>query len=212
MKTQRSLLFTMLLAVLLPVSAMTRHQPSPLFTINGTLNCPVMTEKGGTAYLQLTITAPQLTAHNKRKPINLSVVIDRSGSMSDQKKMEYAKKAFASLIDQLQPNDILSLVVYDDAVDVLRKAKKIGHHRSAIKKLVDEVFPRGSTNLGGGLQEGLREAEKFAGKEYVSRVVLLSDGLANTGMTDPAALYTLARKYRHQSISVTAKGVGLDYN
>ncbi len=199
--------------------AMTFHAPSPVFTLDGKLNCPVISERGGTAYLQLTLTAPNIIGEKQRpsidglrKPMNLSVVIDRSGSMSDQRKMEYAKKAFASLVDQLHSNDILSLVIYDDVVNILRRAEKVGNEKNSIKRLIDEVYPRGSTNLGGGLTEGLRQAERFVGKEYVNRVVLLSDGLANVGVTDPVELNRIAKRYRNKSISVTTMGVGLDYN
>lgn len=192
--------------------SMNPNPPAPVFTLDGRLNCPVISEHGGTAYLQLTVTAPGLLTETKRKPMNLSIVIDRSGSMSDQRKMDFVKKAFASLVDQLQPNDILSLVIYDDVVEVIRRAKKIGEEKLSIKRMLDEVYPRGSTNLGGGLQQGLREAEKHAGKNYINRVVLLSDGLANAGVTDPAELNRIARSYRSRSVSVTTMGVGLDYN
>ena len=208
--------FTVILAVLLLTGlntfAMSFHAPSPVFTLNGKLNCPVISERGGTAYLQLTLTTPNIISEKKRKRMNLSVVIDRSGSMSDQRKMEYAKKAFVSLVDQLQSNDILSIVIYDDVVEVIRRAQKIGNDKQSIKRLIDEVYPRGSTNLGGGLVEGLRQSEKYAGKEFVNRVVLLSDGLANVGITDPVELNRIAKRYRDKSISITAMGVGLDYN
>ena len=208
--------FTVILAVLLLTGlntfAMSFHAPSPVFTLNGKLNCPVISERGGTAYLQLTLTTPNIISEKRRKPMNLSVVIDRSGSMSDQRKMEYAKKAFVSLVDQLQSNDILSIVIYDDVVEVIRRAQKIGNDKQSIKRLIDEVYPRGSTNLGGGLVEGLRQSEKYAGKEFVNRVVLLSDGLANVGITDPVELNRIAKRYRDKSISITAMGVGLDYN
>lgn len=208
--------FAVILAVMLlnglSIFGMTLYPPSPIFTLNGKLNCPVISERGGTAYLQLTLTAPGIIGEKQRKPMNLSIVIDRSGSMSDQRKMEYAKKAFVSLIDRLQSNDILSIVIYDDVVDIIRRAKTVGNDKQSIKRMIDEVYPRGSTNLGGGLAEGLHQSEKYAGKEFINRVVLLSDGLANVGVTDPVELNRIAKRYRNKSISVTAMGVGLDYN
>jgi len=212
MKNRFAAILAVLLLTGLNTFAMSFHAPSPVFTLNGKLNCPVISERGGTAYLQLTLTTPNIISEKRRKPMNLSVVIDRSGSMSDQRKMEYAKKAFVSLVDQLQSNDILSIVIYDDVVEVIRCAQKIGNDKQSIKRLIDEVYPRGSTNLGGGLVEGLRQSEKYAGKEFVNRVVLLSDGLANVGITDPVELNRIAKRYRNKSISVTAMGVGLDYN
>ncbi|MDP1676693.1 MAG: VWA domain-containing protein [Bacteroidota bacterium] len=212
MKQRIAAIFTVIMLMWSNSTAMTLHAPSPVFTLNGKLNCPVISERGGTAYLQLTLTTPNIIGEKQRKPMNLSIVIDRSGSMGDQQKMEFVKKAFASLVDQLQPSDILSIVVYDDIVDVIRRAKKVGNNKQSIKRLIDEVYPRNSTNLGGGLVEGLRQSEKYAGKEFINRVVLLSDGLANVGITDPIELNRIAKQYRNKSISVTAMGVGLDYN
>ncbi|NUN70801.1 MAG: VWA domain-containing protein, partial [Bacteroidetes bacterium] len=208
-------LWTMLAALLfcaLTVNAMKfPPQPAP-FRLEGRLNCPVIGSGGGTAYLQVTVTAPAAVSRTVRTPMNLSVVIDRSGSMGDQRKMEYAKKAFATLIDQLRPEDVLSVVVYDDEVTLLRSAAKLGNGKQHARRILEEVQPRGSTNLGGGLQKGLQEAERFAGRGYISRVVLLSDGLANVGITDPGQLTMMVRAGRSRSIAVTAMGVGLDYN
>lgn len=193
-------------------SGMTIRHPAPAVALDARLNSPFISERGGTVYLQLSITTANIGIQRERKPMNIAVVIDRSGSMSGERKMEHVKQAFNSLIDQLQANDILSVVVYDDAIDVLRRAHRVGNTRSAIKRLMHDVYPRGSTNLAGGLHEGLLQTAANASGEYVNRVVLLSDGLANVGMTDPAAIHSLVKKFRRQSISVTAMGVGLDYN
>lgn len=191
---------------------MPQQQPVQAVALEGKLNYPFIGEQGGTAYLQLTVTTADVEVKSERKPMNLSIVLDRSGSMDDERKMDYAKKAFASLIDQLNSNDILSVVIYDDEIDVLRHAKRVGNNKSEIKRLIDEVYPRGSTNLGGGLIEGLKQAKKHSGKKYINRVVLVSDGLANVGITSPEELNSIAKEYRHKSISITTMGVGLDYN
>jgi len=207
-----SLWLTLLAIIASALFGMTPQPPVQAIALEGKLNYPFIAEQGGTAYLQLTVTTADVGIKSERKPMNLSIVLDRSGSMGDERKMDYAKKAFASLIDQLNPNDILSVVIYDDVIDVLRKAKRVGSNKSEIKRLIDEVYPRGSTNLGGGLMEGLRQAERNSGKKYVNRVVLLSDGLANVGITSTEELNRIAKDYRHQSISITTMGVGLDYN
>ncbi len=210
MKTASILTFAVILSG--AALGMSPQPPVQAVALEGKLNYPFIAEKGGTAFLQLTVTTANVGIQSDRKPMNLSIVLDRSGSMEDDRKMDYAKKAFASLIDQLKPDDLLSVVIYDDVIDVLRKAKRVGRNKSELKKIIDEVYPRGSTNLGGGLLEGLRQAVKNSGKQYVNRVVLLSDGLANVGMTSPEELNRVAREYRHQSISITTMGVGLDYN
>lgn len=179
-------------------------------TIDGRLNCPFISHNGGTVYLQISIVTPTVESP-RRRPMNLAVVLDRSGSMADQGKIEYAKRALYALIDQLQPDDLFSLVIYDDVIDVLRRSHRVSDKRE-LRRLVEEVYPRGATNLGGGMIEGLRQVERSLDKEYVNRVILLSDGLANRGVTDRHELERIARRYRARSISLTTMGMGLDYN
>lgn len=178
--------------------------------LRGNMNCPIVSGHGGRAFLQLALTA-QEGAARERKPVNLCVVLDRSGSMGEEGKIVNAKAALNALVDRLSRDDIFSLVIYDDVVDVLRPAGCAGDRRE-LHDLVEGIQPRGWTNLGGGMLEGFSQVERYAGREYVNRVVLLSDGLANRGITDPRELGRYARKFRERSISLTTMGVGLDYN
>lgn len=180
-------------------------------TLDGHLNSPYISQSGGTAYLHITLATSDVRPV-KRRPMNLAVVLDRSGSMQDQRKMEYAKSALMTLIGSLQSEDVFSFVVYDQDVDVLRPARRVGKGKRDILALVGEIFPRGSTNLGGGMIEGFEQAERNANSDYINRVILLSDGLANQGITDASELGRISRKYRSKGISLTTMGVGLDYN
>ena len=92
------------------LSTVLGRTPDQKVTINGRINCPFVSHNGGTAYLLLSIAAPT-TESTHRQPMNVSVVLDRSGSMADQNKIEYAKKAVRTLIDQLQDHDIFSFVI-----------------------------------------------------------------------------------------------------
>ena len=208
MKTFRSILVGGTFALLLctPLVA----GPSGTITLGGSVNYPFMSAAGGTVSLQVAVNTDKCSPGDRR-PMNLSVVLDRSGSMADEGKMEFAKKALLTLIDQLDDNDILSIVVYDDVVDVLRCAERVSR-KNEIKQCVNGIVPRNSTNLGGGMMEGLRQVECNAGSEYVNRVILISDGLANRGITDPARLNDMVRRFRGRSISLTTMGVGLQYN
>jgi len=194
----------------LAAHAMSFPGRSDVLALRGRLNCPVVPAAGGRACLQLTLTARN-DRPSSRRPLNLCVVLDRSGSMAEEGKMAHAKAALGALIDLLGDDDVFSLVIYDDVVDVLRGAAPVNDRR-ALRDCVEGIQPRGWTNLGGGMQEGFHQAGRYAGEGYVSRVVLLSDGLANRGITDPAALGRIARAYRDRSISLTTMGVGLDYN
>lgn len=212
MRTIVALLPCLLAALLLVPNARGSFVESPQSSLkfNGRLNSPFISYRGGTVYLTVSLGTPRMHVP-KRKPMNLSVVLDRSGSMGDQRKMEYAKAALYSLIDQLSSEDILSIVIYDDVIELLRPAKRVGD-RERIKRTIEGIYPRGSTNLGGGMVQGFRQASLNAHKEYVNRVILLSDGLANQGITDPYELNRIAREYRSRSISLTTMGVGLEYN
>lgn len=181
--------------------------------LDARLNSPVIASSGGTVFLHITLeTRGFAPRHEQRRPMNIAVVLDRSGSMADERKIDYAKSALNKLIDQLHSEDIFSLVVYDDAIDVLRDARRVGRNKQSLKSLVNEISPRNSTNLGGGMMEGFRQVGKHLSSEYVNRVILLSDGLANQGITNPVELNRIARKHRNKSISLTTMGVGLEYN
>ena len=213
MKSVRMLFMVLLtLASGAIADAMSLPPRDPKVTIDGKLNCPYISTSGGTAYLQIYIkTSDAMRPDRNRRPMNIAVVLDRSGSMADERKLDYAKSALNKLIDQLGSEDIFSLVVYDDMIDVLRSASRVGN-KQELKRLVSDIYPRNSTNLGGGMMEGLRQVERNLQMEYVNRVILISDGLANQGITNPVELNTIARRYRNRSISLTTMGVGLDYN
>jgi Ca-activated chloride channel family protein len=179
-------------------------------SLEGKLNCPYISSHGGTAYLQISLSSSDII-RPRRRPMNLAVVLDRSGSMADAGKIEYARQALLKLVDQLESEDIFSLVVYDDVIEVPFAARSI-ESKAALRRLVEGIYPRGSTNLGGGMMEGFRQVERNLRKEFVNRVVLLSDGLANQGITDPRELNRIARQCRGKSISLTTMGVGLEYN
>jgi Ca-activated chloride channel homolog len=117
----------------------------PSAKITAHLNSPTIFADGGQVYLQLSVHVPAMSSRDRR-PMNLSVVLDRSGSMADQGKLEYAKQALCTLIDQLKEQDIFSIVMYDDIIDVLRPAGRVGD-RERIKRLVRSIEPRNSTNL-----------------------------------------------------------------
>jgi Ca-activated chloride channel family protein len=179
-------------------------------SLYGVLNCPYVSTDGGKVYLQLSIATPEIVRPTRR-PMNLAVVLDRSGSMGAEGKMDNAKAAVRALINQLRPDDYVSIVVYDDVVEVLRRSARV-RNKAALRRLIDEIYPRGWTNLGGGMLEGFRQAELNAREDYVNRVVLLSDGLANRGITSPGRLREIARDYRSEAITLTTIGVGWEFN
>ena len=149
----------------------------------------------------------------KRSPMNLCVVLDRSGSMEGAK-LEKARQAAAMAVDKLADDDIFSLVTYDDQTDLLIPPERIGgrDHREDIKARIFRIQAGGSTALHAGVVLGAKQLRRNFDKERVNRVILLSDGLANVGPSTPSDLASLGRELRSDGISVSTIGLGDDYN
>jgi len=152
-----------------------------------------------------------LRPQSKRMPICMGMVIDRSGSMGEKGKIEYARRSANYVVDQLKTTDILGVVEYDDRISTLWPAALV-KNPGTIKRMISELEPRGSTNLCGGLMQGIDDIERYASSSRLNRVILLSDGLANRGITDPDEIGRLVRHARANGITVSAMGLGLDYD
>lgn len=146
-----------------------------------------------------------------RTPVNLVLVIDRSGSMSSRGKINYAKQAAKEIIERLGSNDRLSIVSYSTEVEVLYPMQFLGNKLHAISA-VDSIYPTNSTNLSGGLITGINQLESATRSGYINRVILLSDGLANAGITDIGELSRISSQASERNIHITTMGLGLDYD
>ena len=166
-----------------------------------------------TAFLELKFRAAEVPAEvsKDRPPLNLCLVIDRSGSMGSAGKLDYVKEAAKYVIDNLGPQDRISVVAFDSDVKVVQGNCKV-ENKGMLKSKIDELFAGTNTNLSGGLEEGYAQAKKGKKKNYLNRVVLLSDGLANEGITDLEKLASIARDWQKKDVYTTAMGVGADYD
>ncbi len=166
-------------------------------------------------FVLIELDAPAATRTATREPVNIAFVLDRSGSMGGRK-IELARRAIEVAIDRLLPEDRFSVVAYDDHIDVVvgttsasREAKE-----GAIRQ-VRGIDARGSTNLGGGWLKGAEQValhQAAAGGRGIHRVLLLTDGLANQGMTDPSELARHAGELRARGIGTSTFGVGDDFD
>jgi Ca-activated chloride channel family protein len=180
--------------------------------IRTSVDRPVLHEKGGENKVVIKIEVEGgVISQKRRTPLNLAIVLDRSGSMSGGK-LEQAKQAASLLVDELDREDILSLVVYESAVEVIRSAAPVGDQHREIKRLIQRIETGGSTALYGGVEEGSVQLREYLGKERINRVMLLSDGIANVGPSDNREIASLGNAIARQGMSVTTIGLGSDYN
>ncbi len=163
------------------------------------------------AVLQIGFSTALASDRSQLPPINLALVIDKSGSMADADKLSKVKEALLTLVNQLRETDTLSIVVFDSEAEVLRPAREVGD-REEVRRLIRSIQTGSSTNIHAGLVLGYKEALKQFKREGTNRVVLLTDGIANQGVTDPAQIARESLSFNDRGIDLSTIGVGLDLN
>ena len=173
----------------------------------------VRARAASTRYVLVSFTAPQAPPRSERLPVNIALVLDRSGSMAGERKFELARSAVEQALSMLHPDDRFTLVVYDTEVDVLMPSTQAtpDARRRGLEAL-RSVHPRGSTDLCGGWMRGCEQLARHMAEEGISRALLLTDGLANHGVTDRAALVRHAGELRQRGIATSTFGVGADFD
>ncbi|MEY2466975.1 MAG: Ca-activated chloride channel [Verrucomicrobiota bacterium] len=160
--------------------------------------------------VKIDLTAIADKKKSRRTPLNIAVVLDRSGSMTGAK-LEKAKQAATQLVDRLNRNDVFSFVVYSDSARVVVPAQRV-EDKQALKERIASIEADGSTALYSGVKTGADQIQDYFSAKRINRVILLSDGLANVGPSSPRDLRRLGHELANRGISVTTIGVGDDYN
>jgi Mg-chelatase subunit ChlD len=163
------------------------------------------------AILQVGLSTALANDREHLRPLNLSLVIDKSGSMADADKLSRVKAALLVLVSQLRETDVLSISVFDSEAEVLWPAQPLSS-REAVKRLIRRLEPGSSTNIHAGLMLGYHEALKYYRKDITNRVILLTDGIANQGVTDPDQIARDSLRFNDRGIDLSTIGVGLDLN
>ncbi len=150
----------------------------------------------------------EIVADSDRGPANLTFVIDTSGSMDRQDRLGLVKDSLRILVDQLNDDDTVAIVTYSDGSGIRLYPTPISE-RETILDAIDSLEPGGSTNMESGLREGYALASQAFRHNGINRVVLLSDGVANAGITDVDALAAMIREPADRGIDLVTVGFGM---
>jgi Ca-activated chloride channel family protein len=143
----------------------------------------------------------------QRKDALLTFVIDVSGSMQEDNKIEMVKVGLTKLVDRLSPNDRVAIVAFTDTAWVVIEPTSV-ENRRRILDAINGLYPMNSTNTEAGLRLGYELAYRNYKAGAINRVILATDGLANVGNTDPNTLSTYAHDYYGRNIFLSTVGVG----
>jgi Ca-activated chloride channel family protein len=166
---------------------------------------------GYQATLQVALNTPTDPATLERKPLNLVVIVDTSGSMVEDDRIGYARQGLNLLIDQLDDTDRITLISFASEV-YTRWTFAQGLDRPALHAIVDQLRADGATNIYGALDTGMGLLADSWDAERQNRVILLSDGQPTTGVTDTPSILSMASNYVEDGIGLTTVGVGTDFN
>jgi hypothetical protein len=164
---------------------------------------------GQPAVLQVGLATAEFEDNSDLRPLNLALVIDHSGSMAASDKMVRVKQSLLTLIGRLRPNDIVSIVMFDDSAQIVLPGTRIGdgqRHRQAIAR----IQSAGATNINDGLMLGYQEALRNYRREFTNRVILLTDGIANQGERNPRRIAENSAEFNQRGIDLSTIGVGSD--
>jgi Ca-activated chloride channel homolog len=145
-----------------------------------------------------------------RPDLNLSLVLDRSGSMHGEK-MIRAREAAMFCVDQMLPTDRLSVVTFDDRIEVLFPSEPVTNKQS-MKDLISRVMARDSTNLHEAWRRGGLTVSEHLLEQGINRVILITDGLANVGITNTDEIVSQAMGLFQRGVSTSTIGIGADFN
>jgi Ca-activated chloride channel family protein len=146
----------------------------------------------------------------RRQPATLIFVVDTSGSMGREGRLELVKRSLRLLLDELNHEDRIGLVVYGSRGEVILEPTG---NREGVRRAIDRLYPHGSTNAEEGLDLAYEMARRFYREGDIHRLILCSDGVANVGRTGPESILERVRREADEGIELTTVGFGMgNYN
>lgn len=142
-------------------------------------------------------------------PLNLSFVIDRSGSMAGYDRIENLKASLADFVLHLRTKDIVSIVIFNDEFMTVIPAQEVGDNKQILLDEINRVDADGGTVIYTGLEEGYKQVQKNYKNNRTNRVILLTDGYGSVRID---SIVGMSKRYNELGIECSAVGVGEDYN
>ena len=164
--------------------------------------------------IQVGLATKALVKNEKEQQVNVSLVIDKSGSMSSDNRLEKVKKAIYKFVEKLNESDFISIVTFDSNAKVLLNTQKVTKDKSNIFKVIESIYAGGSTNINEGLKFGYEELIKNHHNHINSKLILLTDGMTNQGEINPEIIIKNSLVYNQKGIDISTIGVGqtLDFD
>ncbi len=183
------------------------HAPAgeePLGVTMEMADCPWNPE---TKLLQIGLQAREVT-REERQPLHLVFLIDTSGSMAGEDRLDLVKRAFLLLLEELAPEDTVSIVTYASQDRVVLEGVPASE-KTRIMEAICELEAGGYTNGSAGLIRAYEVAEKYRAEGGIGRILLATDGDLNVGVTSEAELARLVMEKKQAGIQLTCLGFGM---
>ncbi|WP_224369289.1 vWA domain-containing protein [Hyalangium versicolor] len=179
-------------------------------TMTSRLSHPYIVPGSTDVFVTVDVTGAEVPG-SKRSPVNLALVIDRSGSMNGYK-LAQAKQAARQLVGMLTEDDRLAIVHYGSDVKSLPSMQATASNRQRMLQYIDGIWDEGGTNIGAGLTTGQHQVNTARSQYQVNRIILISDGQPTEGVTDDEGLKQVVKNIRAEGVTVSSIGVGTDFN
>ncbi|WP_224245963.1 vWA domain-containing protein [Hyalangium gracile] len=179
-------------------------------TMTSRLSHPYIIPGSSDVFVTVDVTGAQVPGA-RRSPVNLALVIDRSGSMNGYK-LAQAKQAARQLVGMLSEEDRLAIVHYGSDVKSLPGMQATYSNRGRMLQYIDGIWDEGGTNISAGLTTGQHQVNAARGQYQVNRIILISDGQPTEGVTDEESLKRVVKNIRAEGVTVSSIGVGTDFN
>ena len=174
------------------------------------LNVQDLALESGKTVFQFGLTTPRAMDRKRMQPLNIVLVVDESGSMSGEK-INNLKAALNSFVERFRKTDKLTIVGFEQEARIILESTE----KTKFKKIdnaIKDIHASGSTNLHAGLMRGYEMAMKHYDKDSINRVIFLTDGNANVGVTESEEIARESRRCIKQGISLVTIGLGVDFN